>query len=97
MSFRVRSSAIFCLLVALWMLAGCGDSAPALVPVTGKVTLDGSPLTKGSIRFQPDKDKGNTFGSECIGEVGADGIYKLTTVGKDGAPAGRDQQYPHDR
>ena len=60
----------------------------ALVPVEGKVIFDGSPLPKGSIRFQPDKEKGNTFGSEPIGEIGADGSYKLSTNGKPGAPIG---------
>jgi len=69
-------------------LTGCGGEGAALVPVEGKAILDGTPLPKGSVRFQPDKDKGNTFGSEPVGEVGADGSYKLMTAGKVGAPVG---------
>jgi len=72
----------------LFPLAGCSGDSQVLVPVEGKVMLDGAALTKGSVRFQPDKDKGNTFGSEPVGEIGLDGSYKLMTAGKAGAPAG---------
>ena len=74
--------------LSVLLLTGCGGDDATLVPVVGKVTLDGSPLGKGSVRFQPDKAKGNTFVSEPIGEIGADGSYKLTTGGKPGAPVG---------
>ncbi|HEY1066327.1 MAG TPA: hypothetical protein VGE52_09470 [Pirellulales bacterium] len=32
---------------------GCGDGHPQRVPVSGKVMVDGQPLTKGYIRFVP--------------------------------------------
>lgn len=32
--------------------AGCGDSGPAVYPVTGTVTLDGQPLADGRIAFR---------------------------------------------
>src|SRR5262245_40493969 len=42
------------------MLAGCGNNdAPNLVPASGKVMMDGKPLTAGAIIFHP--SEGNTF------------------------------------
>jgi len=59
-----------------------------LRPVTGKVTVDGNPLTKGMVRFIPDKEKGNTGTTESVGEIQADGTYTLYTNSKPGAPTG---------
>jgi hypothetical protein len=64
--------------VALTLVAcisGCGDGAGA--SVSGTVLVDGKPATKGSVRFVPDKSKGNTFGQEPTGTIGADGKYTL--------------------
>jgi hypothetical protein len=66
---------------------GCGDG-PSLKPVKGHVTMNGQPLTKGHITFHPNKDKGNTFGQVCVGEIDAQGEYTLQTRGKPGAPPG---------
>ena len=76
------SSALFAAL-AFGGCAGCGSSgAPAsvttLVPVKGKVTLKGEPLTTGTIRFEPDD-----FGRAASGKLQSDGTYVLTT-NKDG-------------
>ena len=85
-----RSIAVFKLAAVAFLLPllGCGGDGPALVPVEGKVTLDGVPLPKGSVRLQPDKAKGNTFGSEPVGEIVADGSFKIMVNGKSGAPVG---------
>ena len=56
--------------------------------VTGKATVDGSPLTLGSVRFVPDPAKGNKATVEPIGQIGADGTYTLYTNNKAGAPPG---------
>jgi hypothetical protein len=75
--------------VALVVLAPTGcDSEGSLQKVTGKVTVDGNPLALGSVRFVPDKDKGNKATTEPAGEVKSDGTYTLFTNGKSGAPAG---------
>jgi hypothetical protein len=71
---------------------GCGDASGVgkTVPVTGKVTLDDKPLTAAStvILFKPDQARGNTSPFEPIGTVNDQGIYRLVTRGKKGAPPG---------
>jgi predicted small lipoprotein YifL len=75
-------------LAAALLVAGCGGDGPKLLPVQGKVTADDQPLSKGSVRFVPDTAKGNAAKYEPAGEIGADGSYTLSTLGKPGAPAG---------
>ena len=67
--------------------AGCGKDA-GLVPVTGKVAVDGKALGTGSVTFHPDAAKGNTAPHLASGEIDAQGNYKLMTDGKEGVPAG---------
>jgi hypothetical protein len=67
-------------------LLGCGDSSSKLVPVSGKVTVDGQPLTTGSVSFRPEK---GVSAQEPGGEIDEDGTYTLYTDGKQGAPPGR--------
>ena len=86
--FRSLALALALCSLALVPLAGCGGESLTLVSVKGKVLVDGQPLTKGSVRFVPDKAKGNTTGVEPVGTIGADGGYELTTNGKPGAPPG---------
>src|SRR5262245_8619033 len=87
--WRRRSSRLAagacCLALAL---AGCGDAGPRLVPVAGRVTVDGQPVKAGTLSFRPDKAKGNTSLHEPYGEIDAAGNYKLFTNQKEGAPAG---------
>lgn len=47
-------------------LVGCSDNGPARVPVSGKVTLNGKPLSWGSIMFVPE---GGTSGPKSGAEV----------------------------
>ncbi len=76
-----------------WALAvpfsGCGGgSGLKLEKVSGMVTLEGTPLTKGSVQFTPDSGKG-TRGPMVLGEIGPDGKFVLTTTKPgDGAQAG---------
>ncbi len=74
--------------LAALTLVGCGSDPMNAATVKGKVLLDGKPLTKGSVRFVPDKAKGNTAGVEPTGIIGESGEYELITNGKSGAPLG---------
>ena len=71
------------LLGACW---GCGPAAGvpvSLVPVKGKVTYKGQPLTTGIIRFEPD------YGRMATGKIQADGSFVLSTLKEgDGVVAG---------
>jgi hypothetical protein len=59
------------------LAAGCGDSGPALVAVSGKVTLDKQPLAHKTIRFVPEE---GTPGDGAGATTGADGGYSLIAV-----------------
>jgi hypothetical protein len=61
---RLRAAA----LAALAVLAGCGGGGS----VSGKVTLDGQPLTSGTVTFHPVGS-----GPTAIGTIGTDGRYEL--------------------
>jgi hypothetical protein len=74
----------------LGVFAGCsGETSkplPATVEVSGKVTLDGAPLTSAMVTYVP---KGETKGIECVGVTDDTGEYTLKQIrGKDGAPPG---------
>jgi len=68
--------------------AGCGSSGPSTVPVSGKITVDGQPLAKGSLRFVPDSAKADSPNSEPAGTIEG-GSYSVFTGGKPGAPVGK--------
>ena len=70
----------------LFCLSGCGSSS-SLLPVEGKVTVDGQALTRGSIAFHPDAKKQNTLKKALAGDI-KDGTYTIYTDGKPGAPPG---------
>jgi hypothetical protein len=83
----LRPSAFLVFLLFVPLLFGCSGN----VPVSGKLTVDGQPLSnvKGSILFIPDKDKGNSSTAEPKGVIDEQGNYTLTTDGKPGAPPGK--------
>jgi hypothetical protein len=71
---------------ATGMLAftGCGDGRPPRMPVSGRVMIDGQPLTEGNIRFVPEG------GRPSAGKVASDGRFTLTCYdGSDGAIPGK--------
>jgi hypothetical protein len=76
----------------VFLAFGCGDTSDVgkTFPVSGKVTLDDSPVTAASaiILFKPDAGRGNTSPFEPTGTVDAEGNYRLFTKGKAGAPPG---------
>jgi hypothetical protein len=62
-------------------LAGCGGTYNA--SVTGKVTLDGTPVPRGTVTFYP-----VTTGSTAYGKIESDGSYELRTGKEAGLNAG---------
>jgi hypothetical protein len=67
---------------------GCGSGAvnlPTLIPVNGKVTYKGQPLTEGTVRFEPD----DGYGRMATGKLQSDGSFILSTyTDADGVVAG---------
>jgi hypothetical protein len=79
-------------LSACALLAALGCGGLRIVPVSGKATLDGQPLTRGVISFNPDPAKGNNVRAACTGRIKGDGQYEIFTDDgshvKKGAPLG---------
>jgi len=74
-------------LLLLGAIAGCGTGGKARV--TGKVTVNGKPVTGGLISFTPVADQKEP-GKPASGEVQQDGTYTLGTESKgDGVVAGK--------
>lgn len=58
--------------VVLWGSIGCGSGdRPELGTVSGKVTMDGQPLSGLIVVFKPDE------GRAAVGETDSEGIYEL--------------------
>jgi hypothetical protein len=60
------------LLAALVLAAGCGGDALGRRAITGKVMLDGQPIKRGSIRFEPLAKTGVAGGGVIV-----DGAYRV--------------------
>jgi hypothetical protein len=83
-SICVGLSAVCC--VALGGCGGGGGQSITRVPVSGKVTLDGAPVTSGQVSLVPvTKD---ASGLVSAGQI-TNGEYKIFTGGKEGAPPGK--------
>ena len=82
----MRRKPLVAILVPLYLLAvaGCGGSNRAETrKISGTVTLDGRPLTKGHVLFVPER------GRAAKGPIQSDGSYTLGTYGSaDGAVLG---------
>jgi hypothetical protein len=61
------------LAAALLPLVGCGPSGPALVPVSGALTLNGAPLGGATITFAPEPNNTEVTPGGALSE--ADGRY----------------------
>jgi hypothetical protein len=71
------------------MMPGCWRTRAAnLVAVSGRVMIDGRPLTIGTVAFQPDLSRGNSSKDLPMGSIDENGAYELFTVGKPGAAPG---------
>lgn len=80
---------IVCLTIASVSAQGCGPNVPAnptTYAVHGKVTLDGQPVKRGFVRFDP-TSPGKGVAAE--GEIQADGSYEARAfVGQRGTTPG---------
>jgi hypothetical protein len=76
--------------LCLITLIGCGSKGGKNnVPVSGRVTLDGEPLTTGGqVSFIP-FDQGAGASETIGGTIDPSGGYKVFSGGKEGAPPGR--------
>ncbi len=85
--FSTENAALLAALAAAALLSsGCGSSYPATAPVSGKVTLEGEPVIKGTIMFYPED------GRPAMGDIQPDGTYQLRTFAEaDGALPGKHQ------
>jgi hypothetical protein len=73
------------LLMACLLPSGCGPGRPAVVPVTGTVTVGGKPVAGATVLFQP-----TGGGVPGRGVTADDGGFTLTTFEQgDGAIVGR--------
>ncbi len=70
--------------------AGCSseEAGPELIPVSGKITVDGNPLPLAGISFRPDDTQGNTSPYQPGGTADENGKYNLVAAAKQGAPPG---------
>ena len=68
--FQRLTTALFCFCTAL-LTTGCGDGAPPIGLVTGKVTYKGKPVSAATISFMPSN------GRPSWGITDAEGNYKL--------------------
>jgi hypothetical protein len=79
----LRCTPLFAAAAFAWLFTGCGDGRPARVPVSGKVLIDGQPLTYGYIRLVPDDAR------PAGGKINPDGTFTLTCYdGNDGCVPG---------
>ncbi len=84
MNMKNTAQAVVPIAVALLLtLVGCSDGRPDRVPVSGRVLLDGKPLTVGFVRLVPPDARAAT------GRIGEDGSFHVTTFDTgDGAVTG---------
>lgn len=83
-NFPAATWSIVAIAVYLVDATGCSDGRPTRVPVSGTVVIDGSLITRGSIKFVPE------HGRPSSGDIGPDGRFTLTCYdGKDGAIPGK--------
>lgn len=78
--FRQRYFWIGLAACALMFQAGCGGPSLSTIPVQGKVTWKGKPLTSGDIAFHPTKLAAGGVERLAMGRLDGEGNYKLSTV-----------------
>jgi hypothetical protein len=87
------------ILVGAGLASSCGKQLPPMAEVSGKVTIDGQPVTGGQVTFIPDVPNPNDEGAKgqavapsagmSAGQIDSSGQYKIYTAGKAGAPLGK--------
>jgi hypothetical protein len=78
------------LLGGVCAVTGCSSGGgETLIPVAGKVTVGGKPLTTGSVSFRPDSALGNSSQHQPNGAIDAEGKFELyVPPSRKGAPPG---------
>src|SRR4051794_38233274 len=74
-----KMSCVLMLLLALVLLAGCGQGMP-VAPASGVVLLDGSPLANVKIMTQPIAKNSPNPGPGSFGRTNAEGRFELELV-----------------
>ena len=74
------------MLAAMAIVAGCGESGPRLVPVSGTVTINGKPLEGAEVTFLPTESNEN--GQPGVDTSGPEGNIKPMTRGRAGLVPG---------
>ncbi|RUL86183.1 peptidase associated/transthyretin-like domain-containing protein [Tautonia sociabilis] len=71
----------------LTLAAGCGDAGPELVPVSGTVVVNGEPLARATVIFEPTDTEDPNLNSG--GQTDEQGHFELQTIdGRKGAVVG---------
>jgi hypothetical protein len=82
-----------CLVAALLAIAGCSNVPAGIVPVSGRVTLDGQPLAEAVVTLQParTREAGPPTAGGSTGRTDAEGRFSLMLIDPPvpGALAGR--------
>jgi hypothetical protein len=84
---RVRINFVAGLALVAFTVAGCsGEAPPDTVPVSGKVTYKGNPVTSGQVLFQPMQAVGEAATTglvrPAVGTIGSDGRYSMKSFGE---------------
>jgi len=80
----MRRVYLMLLLMPIATCAGCGKSGKSLVPVEGKVTLDGAPISGVYVFFdQPQAERNVAY----IGQTDEQGHFKLRSAGENNTGA----------
>ena len=83
----MRSFRLFLFGLIAFLPLACKPSPPALAKVRGIVTVNGSPLRRGTIVFAPDRQRG-ARGDVAHAVIADDGSYELATTQGPGAAPG---------
>ena len=82
------------LLAGVLLLGAACSGRKTVYPVTGKVLFEGRPAAGAVVQFHP-QDKADSNAVAPLGQVGADGTFRLTTYAhEDGAPAATPSRSP---
>jgi hypothetical protein len=82
-----RGGSVLLVSLVLAVLSGCGDGRKP-IPVKGKVTLDGTALTSGSVSYHSAASKGDGSQILAVGPINEQGEYTLSFSNKEGCPPG---------
>lgn len=89
MNHRFAAGCFLSALLCVLLLGGCGRAGYQTAPVSGRVTLEGKPLTDATVTFQPMGEGKPYPGPGSFGVTDADGRFQLQMIDrKDGAVVG---------